>query len=153
MQLHELRPTHKLQKRKRVGRGGSHGTYSGRGMKGQKSRAGRKMEPLIRKFIKRYPKLRGYRFKPLFPKPAVVDLEILERAFKGSEVVNPMNLLEKGIIRRIKGKAPEVKILSAGKLTKPLIIENCRVSKKAKEMIEKAGGKIKPKVKSQKSKV
>ncbi len=63
MQLHELRPKHKLKKKKRIGRGGKTGTYSGRGVKGQKSRAGAKFEPIIRGLIKRYPKLRGYRFK------------------------------------------------------------------------------------------
>ena len=64
MQLHELRPKHKIKKRKRIGRGGKRGTYSGRGMKGQKSRAGARFEPIIRGLIKRYPKLRGYKFKP-----------------------------------------------------------------------------------------
>lgn len=65
MQLHELRPKHKLKKRKRIGRGGKRGTYSGRGVKGQKSRSGRRFAPVIRSLIKRYPKLRGYRFHAL----------------------------------------------------------------------------------------
>jgi len=63
MQLHELQPTHKTKTSKRIGRGGKKGTYSGRGMKGQKSRAGARMQPLVRELIKRYPKLRGYRRK------------------------------------------------------------------------------------------
>lgn len=63
MQIHQLKPIHKIKKKKRVGRGGKRGTYSGRGLKGQKSRAGRKMQPAIREFIKKFPKLRGYRFK------------------------------------------------------------------------------------------
>lgn len=41
MQLHELKPKHKAKKKKRVGRGGKRGTFSGRGVKGQKARAGR----------------------------------------------------------------------------------------------------------------
>lgn len=65
MQLHQLRPIHKKKPRKRVGRGGKRGTYSGRGVKGQKSRSGARLQPVIRELIKRYPKLRGYRFKPL----------------------------------------------------------------------------------------
>jgi large subunit ribosomal protein L15 len=52
-------------------------------------------------------------------------------------------LLEKKLIRRIKGKMPKVKILGRGELTKKLIIKNCSVSKSAKEKIEKAGGNIK----------
>jgi len=59
MQFHQLKPIHKMKKRKRIGRGGKRGTYSGRGTKGQKSRAGRKLVPIIRGLIKRYPKLRG----------------------------------------------------------------------------------------------
>ncbi len=61
MQLHELKPKHKLKRKKRVGRGGKKGTYSGKGIKGQSSRSGRKMVPIIRELIKRYPKLRGYK--------------------------------------------------------------------------------------------
>jgi large subunit ribosomal protein L15 len=64
MQLHDIHPIHKSKKKKRVGRGGKRGTYSGRGQKGQKSRAGAKFEPIIRSLIKKYPKLRGYKFKP-----------------------------------------------------------------------------------------
>jgi len=59
MQLHELQPTNKKKTKKRVGRGGKRGTYSGRGIKGQKSRAGRKIRPAIRDLMQRTPKLRG----------------------------------------------------------------------------------------------
>ncbi len=54
-----LQPNIKEKSKKRVGRGGKRGTYSGRGIKGQKSRAGRKMRPAIRDLIQRTPKLRG----------------------------------------------------------------------------------------------
>ena len=143
MQLHELKLIHKPKKRKRVGRGGKRGTYSGKGIKGQKSRAGRRLKPVIRDLIKRYPKLRGYKSKRRKSNLVVVNVEVLEKKFKSSEKVSPKLLLEKKIIRRMKGKAPRVKILGRGKLTKSLIIENCQVSKSAKEKIEKAGGKIK----------
>jgi len=59
MQLHQVQPIHKNKSKKRVGRGGKRGTYSGRGMKGQKSRAGRKIRPAVRDLIQRTPKLRG----------------------------------------------------------------------------------------------
>ena len=143
MQLHELKPVHKKKPRKRVGRGGKKGTYAGRGIKGQKARAGRRLKPVIRELIKRYPKLRGYKFKKLVLKPAIINIEILEKKFKSGEIVDPKILLEKKLIRRIKGKAPKVKILAKGKLTKKLIIEGCQVSKSAREIIEKAGGQIK----------
>jgi len=142
MQLHELKPIHKKKKRKRVGRGGKRGTYSGRGVKGQKSRAGRRLKPAIRELIKRYPKLKGYSFKALDLKPAVINLEKLERKFASGEKVTPQVLLEKKLISKIKGRIPKVKILGEGKLTKKLIVEGCAVSKSAREKIEKAGGTI-----------
>ena len=63
MQLQQLKPIHKFKKRKRVGHGGKRGTHSGRGVKGQRARAGRRLKPVIRELIKKYPKLRGYRQK------------------------------------------------------------------------------------------
>ncbi len=146
MQLHQLKPIHKLKKRKRIGRGGKRGTYSGRGMKGQRSRAGAKFKPLIRSVIKRYPKLRGYKFKPKIKsqksKTTVLNLDFLEKKFLSQEKITPAVLIEKKIIRRIKRKIPKVKILGKGKITKKLIIEGCQVSKEAKEKIKKAGGTI-----------
>lgn len=143
MQIQELKPVHKRKKRKRIGRGGKKGSYSGRGVKGQKSRAGRRFQPVIRELIKKYPKLRGYRFKRSKLKPVVLSIEILEKKFKSGEIVNPKILLEKGLIRKLKGKMPEIKILSKGKLTKPLTVEGCLLSKKAKEIIEKSHGMVK----------
>lgn len=143
MQLHELKPKHKLKGKKRVGRGGKKGTYSGKGNKGQSSRAGRKMVPIIRELIKRYPKLRGYKSFVLEDYSAVINLDTLEKISKDGEVINPENLIKKEIIRTMKGKAPKVKILGRGKLSKKIIVENCKVSKTAKEAIEKAGGVVK----------
>ena len=146
MQLHELKPIHKKKRPKRVGRGGKKGTYSGKGIKGQKARAGRKLKPLIRELIKRYPKLKGYKFKGLKLKPTIINIEILEKKFsqksEGEIRIKPQLLIEQGLICKIKGKIPKVKILGKGELTKKLIIEGCQVSKGAKEKIEKAGGQI-----------
>lgn len=143
MQIHELQRKHKNKGKKRVGRGGRKGTYSGKGMKGQTSRAGRKMVPIIREFIKRYPKLKGYRAFRFAEDTAIVNLRDLEAIAKDGETINPENLIKKQIIGNIKGKTPKVKILGTGKLTKKLIVENCKLSKSAKEAIEKAGGNIK----------
>jgi large subunit ribosomal protein L15 len=143
MQLNQLKPIHKKKRAKRIGRGGKRGTYSGRGMKGQRSRAGRRLKPAIRELIKRYPKLRGYKFKKQELKVATINIETLERKFKTGEEIIPKILLERKLIRRIKGRLPQVKILGKGKLTKKLTVEGCQVSKKAKEQIEKAGGGIK----------
>lgn len=136
MQIHQLKPKHKNKSRKRVGRGGKRGTYSGKGLKGQKSRAGRRTHPIIRDLIKKYPKLRGYRFKKISNNFAVVNVGDLDRFFEEEAVVNPEALLKNKLIRRIKGKTPRVKILGVGNLTKKLNIENCEFSKSAKEKIE-----------------
>lgn len=64
MQLHELQSLHPNKKEKRVGRGGKRGTYSGRGVKGQSSRAGHRIRPAERDLIQRMPKLRGFANKP-----------------------------------------------------------------------------------------
>lgn len=143
MQLHELQRKHKNKDKKRVGRGGKKGTYSGKGNKGQKSRAGRKMVPIIRELIKRYPKLKGYRSFVLDDYFAVVNLETLEKTSADGETINPENLIKKGIVSRMKGRSPKIKILGTGKLTKKLVFENCKFSKSAKDAIEKAGGSIK----------
>ena len=143
MQLHELKRKHKNKGKKRIGRGGKKGTTSGKGTKGQASRAGRKMVPIIRELIKRYPKLKGYRSFAIENNFAVVNLDVLEKNSKDGETINPENLVKKGIISTIKGKTPKVKILGTGKLTKKIVLENCKTSKTAKEAIEKAGGSIK----------
>src|SRR4030043_1183877 len=128
MQLHQVKPTHRQRNKKRVGRGGKRGTYSGKGIKGQKSRAGHKIRPEIRDFIKKIPKRRGYKFKAIKPKAEIVNLRDLEKYFNEGDSVNPETLLEKGLIGRIKGRIPEVKILGAGELKKKLKIENCEMS-------------------------
>lgn len=147
MQIHELKPVHKLKKRKRVGRGGKRGTYSGRGIKGQRARAGRKLKPIIREFIKRYPKLRGYKQKSKTKnqklKVFILNLDILEKRFASDEKITPKILLKKRIVSRIKGRMPAVKILGKGEISKKLIIEGCQISKSARNKIEKAGGTIK----------
>lgn len=136
MQLHQLKPIHKPKKSQKIGRGGKRGTYSGRGIKGQTSRAGHKKQPIIRELIKRYPKLRGYRFKSKAQSPksktAIVNLDVLEKKFKAGQIVSPETL-----------KMSKVKILGKGEITKALIIENCNISKSAGEKIKKAGGIIK----------
>ena len=140
--LNQLKPIHKSKTRKRVARGGKRGTYAGRGLKGQKSRSGSNKEPVIRGWIKKYPKLRGYRFSAKPKNYLEVNFDILEAKFEAKEKVSPTTLLEKGIISRIEKRIPRVKILGKGEITKAFIIEDCEISKIAKEKIEKTGGKI-----------
>jgi large subunit ribosomal protein L15 len=142
MQLHQIQTKNSRKAKKRIGRGGKRGTYSGRGMKGQKSRAGSSKEPIIRSVIKRYPKLRGYRLGDKKSFLEMINLAILQEKFQENEVVSPATLVAKNIIRKIKGRTPKVKILAKGNLSKKLLVKNCKISEQAKKNIEKVGGKI-----------
>lgn len=146
MQLHELKPTSPKKEAKRIGRGGKRGKTSGKGMKGQKARAGNSTRPEMRDIIKKLPKLRGHgvnRAQTVNNErvlPAVINVSVLE-AFEGTEVT-PKSLVEAGLVGSRRKKAPQVKILGNGELTKKLSVKGCLVSKTAKEKIEKAGGSI-----------
>lgn len=142
MQLHQIKAKTRKKAKKLIGRGGKRGTYSGKGLKGQKSRAGHKMRPELRDIIKKIPKKRGYRFKSFKVKPVAVNLNVLEKHFGDNEKVHPKSLLEKGVIAKIGGSLPGVKLLSSGTITKKLLVSECQISKPAREKIEKAGGKI-----------
>jgi len=106
----------------------------------------------MRDIIKKIPKRRGYRFKSIKKKPQIVNLKDLEKHFKSGEKVNPETLLEKGLIDKIKGKMPEVKLLGQGKLTKKLTVEGCLMSKSVEKAIKEQKSP-KSKVKSPKSKI
>ena len=142
MQLHQIKPKTKNKNKKRVGRGGKRGTYSGRGIKGQKARAGRKMRPEMRDVIKKLPKRRGYRFASFRERPAVLNLFFLDKHFNDGDKITPKLLTEKGLVKKTNGKVPIVKLLGTGELSKKLIITDCLVSKSAKEKIEKSGGNV-----------
>src|SRR3989338_9876912 len=143
MQLHNLKPNIKKKNKKRVGRGGKRGTYSGRGLKGQKSRAGHRIRPQIRDIIKKLPKKRGYKFKSFRIKPEIVNVGVLEEKFKDGDKITPNSILEIGLVKKIGNKIPKVKLLGDGNLTKKLLVSECQISKSAKEKIIKAGGEIK----------
>ena len=68
---------------------------------------------------------------------------MLEKKFSSGDVISPESLIEKKLLRTIRGRMPLVKILGKGELSKKINFENCEVSKTAREKIEKAGGVIK----------
>jgi len=136
MQLHDLKPKTKLKIHRRVGRGGKRGTTSGRGTKGMGARAGAKYRPPEREILKKIPKLRGYKFKSIQNKAAVINLHSLETKFKTGDTVSPETLLKAGLVRRINGRIPKVKILGTGELKKKLIFKNVGFSKSAKDKIK-----------------
>ncbi len=142
MQLHTLKREHPNKKARQVGRGGTRGKTSGRGGKGQTARAGNKRRPQMRDIIKKIPKLRGYRFSSASIKPTPVNVGSLN-TFAVGAIINPEVLFASKLIRKVGGKLPVVKLLGTGDIKVKISVENCIVSKTAKEKIEKAGGNIK----------
>lgn len=148
MQLHELKPTNPRKIAKRIGLGGKRGKTSGRGGKGQTARTGNSMRPEMRDQIKKLPKLRGHgknRARTVNSEReevVVVNLARLETVFKAGDTVSPKTLVANGVINTVSKRAPKVKVLATGEITKKLTIENCQVSMTAKEKIEKAGGNV-----------
>ncbi len=141
--LNSFKLPEKRKSRTRVGRGnGSKGTYSGRGLKGQKSRSGGGV-PLFFEggqlpLVKRLPFLRGFknRFKKDF---SIVNLLDIENKFNEGDEVNAESLFNHNLIRK---KSSNVKILGNGNLTKSLKIKVHAVTKSAEEKIKKSGSTI-----------
>jgi len=140
----ELSPAPGSKKsRKRVGRGdgSGHGTYSGRGCKGQKSRSGYKMNrgfeggqlPLI----KRLPRKRG--FVNIFRiEYSTVNISKLNMFEAGSEVT-PETLVAAGVVKSLRHP---IKILAEGDINHPLLVKANKFSAAAKAKIEAAGGTV-----------
>jgi len=138
MIINELKPKTKSRTVKRVGRGGKRGTTSGKGQKGQKSRAGHRIRPAIRDFLLRIPKLRGFKNKPKSPKYISVNLDTLEHKIKES-VIDRQILVKYKIIKEAE---KNIVVLGQGELSRSLEIKGLRVSQSAKKKIEAAGGKV-----------
>ena len=145
MELKDLKPAEgSRHSRKRVGRGNGsgYGKTAGRGLNGQKSRAGGGKRPGFEggqtPLAMRLPKLPGFRninrveYLP-------VNVSRLEEKFEAGEVVNGESLKAKGIIKH---EAALVKVLGDGELTKALTVSVDKVSASAKAKIEAAGGKV-----------
>ncbi len=149
MQLHELKPSIKRATSKRIGRGGKRGKTSGKGMKGQTARAGNSTRPEMRELIKKLPKLRGHGVNRAATVNAEritavpVNLKAIEAAFENGAEVSPKTLVALGVVATRRKKAPLVKILATGEITKKVNVTGCLISASAKEKIEKAGGSVK----------
>ena len=129
--------------RKRVGRGNAsgHGTYSGRGSKGQKSRTGnRKVRPGFEggqlPLIKRLPQKRGF-FNIFRTEYSIVNLDKLNVFESGSEIT-PEKLLAAGLIKSLR---QPIKILANGEVSQAFVVKVNKFSAAAKAKIEAAGGK------------
>lgn len=158
MNIHELKPKTKRPSKKYVGRGGKKGTFSGKGTKGQKSRAGAYVRPGFRggdnRLWQLFPKQRGAGKKPGNARPhpkhryfiyrnaksAVLNLDVFNR-FNEGDTITPSKLLESGMISLDVKQG--IKILGDGELNKKLTFEGFKFSKSAEDKIRKSGSTIK----------
>ena len=144
MQQHMMRPPEGARKnRKRVGRGdgSGNGTYSGRGLKGQKSRAGSssmiKFQGGQLSLLKRLPSIRG--FTNVFREEySVVNIDQLALFPDGSEVT-PESMAQFGLVRNLNSP---VKVLGRGDIDVAISVSAHKFSVAARSKIEAAGGTV-----------
>ena len=152
LNLSNLKPAQPRRDRKRVGRGqgSGKGRYSGRGIKGQKSRAGSKkmragFEGGQMPLHMRVGKQRGSTSKDAMPvgpfrtHTFAVNVRDLESRFETGAEVTPDALKSAGLIRNTR---TDVKIIGHGDLKKKLTVSAHGFSKSAREKIEGAGGTV-----------
>ncbi len=144
MRQDELSPALGSKKnRKRVGRGdgSGHGSFSGRGCKGQKARAGFTRKPGFEggqlPLIKRLPQKRGF-FNVFRTEYSLINLNELNRFESGSEVT-PEKLVAAGLVKSLNRP---IKILADGTIKNPLVVKAHKFSGAAKAKIEAAGGSV-----------
>jgi large subunit ribosomal protein L15 len=166
LNLNTLKPAQARKDRKRVGRGlgSGKGRYSGRGIKGQKSRSGSKKMPAgfeggQMPLDMRAPKLRGNTSADAMPVGPFrtysqpVNLRDLDRVFADGDTVDLDAMVAKGLLKNTK---TDVKVLGTGDLTKKLAVTAHGFSASAREKIEAAGGSVtalkEPKVRKKRTK-
>jgi large subunit ribosomal protein L15 len=143
--LHNLHPNKGATKtKKRIGRGRGSGTgkTAGKGVKGQKARAGHHgarfaFEGGQMPMPRRIPK-RGFK-NPNRVEAFPINVSLLEKMFDAGSTVDLEILRSKGIVPKL---VETVKILGEGELTKKLTLKVHRVSETAKSKIEAAGGSV-----------
>ena len=142
MRLHELFPfPEEYKSRKRLGRGSGWGKTSGKGNKGQLSRAGASVPagfeggqmPLARRLPKR-----GFK-NPFREEYAAVNVGPLLAAFEGASEITLADIYAKGLART----GMPVKVLGMGEVDRAVTVEAHRFSATAVDKLAKAGGAAK----------
>jgi large subunit ribosomal protein L15 len=152
LSLSSLQPAQPRKGRKRVGRGlgSGKGRYSGRGIKGQKSRSGSHKMPAgfeggQTPLDMRLGKLRGNTSADAMPigpfrtYSQPVNVGLLDERFDAGAEVTPEALKAARLIRKV---SVDVKVLGVGELTKSLSVSAHGFSKSAVQKIEGAGGSV-----------
>ncbi len=140
--LNNLRsPAKSRRSKKRLGRGNAsgHGTYSTRGLKGQRARQGGRKglgQFGVKHFVTRLPKVRGFKsLKSAYLTVTTADLLV----FKDGNTVDYAALKRRRLVR---GVVSPVKLIGQTKLNAKLIVRVQAVSQGAKKAVEAAGGQV-----------
>ena len=144
-ELKSIKTSNKKNKRRGRGSGSGLGKTSGRGVKGQKSRSGVSINgfeggqmPLYRRLPKR-----GFK-NPFKIKIQNIIFKTINNIIKKFDLnpneIKEEELFNKKIFKKSKGR---LKLLNVGELEKTTNLEISYASKKAIEVLEKLGGKIK----------
>ncbi len=154
--LHNLSINKKAKKvvfRRGRGSASGGGSYSGRGVKGQKARSGGSHGLKLRglkQMLRAKPKMGG--FKSLARKKVTIDLDTLNRFFEAGSLVTPKKLLDRKIISTT---SDGLKVLGSGVLTRKMTVVAHQFSETAKQAILNAGGEarliVRPKKTTNKS--
>ena len=146
MQQHLMTsPKGARKNRRRVGRGdgSGRGTYSGRGLKGQKSRSGKgpmtKFQGGQLSLLKRLPSIRGFNniFRQEYSVVNVDQLALLAEHLPDDSEVTPELLKQVGFVKDLRNP---VKVLGRGDIDVAVSVSAQRFSASAREKIESAGG-------------
>ena len=148
MKVHQIETHERRARTRRVARGGKRGTTAGRGQKGQKSRAGRKLRPALRDLIARIPKHRGFRNKIKAPKPHTVQLARLQQKVKPllEGTATNKHVVDATVLKQLRlvpaRHHGSIKVIGQSKSDVVLTLKGIECSEGVKAAIEKAGGKV-----------
>lgn len=139
--LHPAEGSNKNTKRLGRGPGSGQGKTAGKGHKGQKARKGGGIAPGFEggqtPLYRRLPKygFTNARNKKSFHLINLTDLNV----FNEGDVVDKESIVKMGLLRKV---SHGVKLLANGALEKKLVVKVEKVSKTAKEAVEKMGGSV-----------
>lgn len=151
MQIHTLSSNLSQKSRKRIGRGGKRGTYSGKGQKGQKSRSGAKISPLFtggsaalagqgsrvihkkrgQSPVQGHHKIGNIKGKSIYK---IINIDVIANLFDSKAIINMNSLVEAKLIAN---DSVKVKILAknTGKdIKKKFVFENLLTSKTVQDL-------------------
>jgi large subunit ribosomal protein L15 len=151
MHIHTLSSNLSKKSRKRIGRGGKRGTYSGKGQKGQKSRSGAKISPLftggsaalagqgsrvIHKRRGQSPVQGHHRIGNVKGKVSykVINIESIANIFENKAIINIEALVEAKLVSNTNVKIKVLAKNTGDIIEKKFTFENLAISKAVQDL-------------------